>query len=227
MRPLSDSQREALEEATSRYQAALTPDAAQWLDARGLSQDTAATARLGVVDDPLPGHGKFAGFLAIPFLDRNGQALQLRFRCLHDDGGVTHRCRDLGHGKYMSITGDPARMFNVRALHEATDEIHVCEGELDALILTQLNLHAVAIPGANLYQARHRRMLAGFSTVWCWGDPDDAGAELNQKIVRSLRQAKAVNLRPEIGDVTDTYRTGGIDAIFTMIGREVAQSWDE
>lgn len=172
----------------------------------------------------MPGHGKFAGYLAIPFLGREGNPLQLRFRCLRtSDPG--HVCRELGHGKYMSMAGDPVRMFNVRALHEAADEIHVCEGELDALILSQLSLPAVAIPGASLFQARHRRMLAGFSTVWCWGDPDDAGAELNQKIVGSLRQAKAVNLRD--GDVTDTYLNGGIDAIFTLIGREVAPSWDE
>lgn len=171
----------------------------------------------------MPGHGKFTGYLTIPFLNPENKPLQLRFRCL-DTSNSGHVCRELGHGKYMSISGDPVRMFNVRALHEATDEIHVCEGELDALILTQLNLHAVAIPGANLYLPRHRRMLAGYSTVWCWGDPDDAGAELNQKIVRSLGKAKAVNLRA--GDVTDTYLQGGIDAIFALIGRE-APSWDE
>lgn len=220
MRPLSDSQKEALEEATSRYQAALTADAAQWLTARGLSQEAAFTARLGVVDDPFPGHGRFAGMLVIPFLDKGGKPLQLRFRCLE-----SHEHRSFHHGKYNSISGDPARLFNVRALHEAADEIHVTEGELDALILNQLGLYAVAIPGANLYRPHHRHLLAGFKRVWAWGDPDDAGAELNSKICRSLSRAKAVNLRE--GDVTDTYLKGGIDAIFSLIGREVAPSWDE
>ena len=94
-------------------------------------------------------------------------------------------------------------MFNVRALHQARDEIHVCEGEFDAMILTSLGLHAVAVPGANAWQPHYRRMLAGFSRVWVWGDPDDAGAEFTNRICRALRSAKGVRLRH--GDVTDTY----------------------
>ena len=187
--------------------------------ARGLNRESVVTARLGVVDDPIPGHGRFTGMLAIPFLDRDGKPLQLRFRCLEQ-----HEHRDFHHGKYNSMAGDPVRMFNVGALHRAADEIHVTEGELDALVLNQLGLPAVAIPGALLYRNHHRRMLAGFSTVWSWGDPDDAGAELNQKIIRSLRQAKAVSLRD--GDVTDTFLKGGQSAIFALIGKEEPPPWE-
>ncbi|MEU4155670.1 toprim domain-containing protein [Actinoplanes sp. NPDC026670] len=159
------------------------------------------------------------GKLAIPYLDRDGMPLQIRFRCL-----VEHDHREAGHGKYMTLAGEPVRMFNVGAIHRAGDEVHVCEGELDALILDRvLGLPAVAIPGAKNYFARHRRMLAGFSRVWVWGDPDDAGAEFNSKIVRSLRQAKQVNLRE--GDVTDTYLAKGLDGIFALIGKEAPTPW--
>jgi 5S rRNA maturation endonuclease (ribonuclease M5) len=61
-------------------------------------------------------------------------------------------------------------------------------------------------------------MLAGFSRVWVWGDPDDAGAEFVQKVTRSLRNAKGVRLRD--GDVSDTYQAGGADALTALINSE-------
>jgi DNA primase len=213
LRPLSASQREALEEATASYQAAVTADAARYLQARGINQTAAATFRLGVVADPLPGHERFRGYLAIPYLDRQGQPLSIRFRCLND----YHVHRDHGHGKYMSITGEPARVYNVAAIHQAGDDIHVAEGEFDAQVLTLAGLPAVAIPGASGWQPHHRRMLAGFSRVWVWGDPDDAGADFTTRVCRALRTAKGVRLRH--GDVTDTYLTGGTSALYALISK--------
>lgn len=219
LRPLSASQREALEEATASYQEAVTADVAHYLRARGIDQKAAATFRLGVVADPLPGHERFRGYLAIPYLDRNGQPLSIRFRCLND----RHVHREHGHGKYMSITGEPARVYNVGAIHQAGDEIHVAEGEFDAEVLTLAGLPAVAIPGASGWQPHHRRMLAGFSRVWVWGDADDAGAEFTARVCRALRTAKGVRLRH--GDVTDNYLSGGADALLALIGKQGSPPW--
>lgn len=213
LRPLSDSQREALEEAVQSYEVAPTAVDVAWLNARGISVQVADTFRLGVVRDPLPGHSKFEGFLAIPYLDRHGYPLSLRFRCLQQ-----HNHRDFGHGKYMSIPGEPPRVFNIRAIHEAGEEIHVCEGEFDAITLTSIGLPAIAIPGAQGWRSHHRRMLAGFSRVWVWGDPDDAGAEFNQRVTRALRQAKSVRLRGH--DVNETYQLGGAEALYRLIEEE-------
>lgn len=215
LQPLSTSQREAMEEATAAYQAAVTDDAVRYLRARGIDQQTARTFRLGVVADPLPGHERFRGFLAIPYLDRDGQPLSMRFRCLAE-----HDHRAHGHGKYMSITGEPARVYNIGAIHQAEDDVHVAEGEFDALVLTLVGLPAVAIPGANGWQSHHRRMLAGFSRVWVWGDPDDAGADFTARVCRALRSAKGVRLRR--GDVTDTYLAGGAAALHALITKEAA-----
>jgi DNA primase len=213
LQPLSASQRESLEEAVTSYEAAVTPAAAAYLKARGLTKAEAVTFRLGVVADPFPGHERFRGRLVIPYLDRDGKPLTVRFRCMSD-----HDHREFGHGKYMSMTDDPSRVFNVRAIHQAGDEIHVTEGEFDAIILSKIGLPAVAIPGAKAWKGHHRRMLAGFSRVYVWGDPDDAGAEFVQKVTRSLRSAKGVRLRG--GDVTDTYLAGGADALLALIARK-------
>ncbi len=211
LRPLSDSQMELLEEATSAYQAAVTPAVARYLLNRGISREAAVTNRLGVVSDPFPGHGRFRDFLSIPYLDKDGCPLTIRFRCLQD-----HNCRDHGHGKYMTIPGDIPRMYGIASIFEADDEIHTTEGELDRIILRQLGFHVVGLPGANMWKNRHRRMLAGFSRVYHWGDPDDAGADLTAKITRALRSAKPVRLT---ADVTDTYLAGGAEAIFAAHGR--------
>jgi DNA primase len=211
LQPLSASQREALEEATSSYAGAVTAEAARYLLARGIDRDTAATFRLGVVGDPFPGHERFRGWLAIPYLDREGKPLSMRFRCITE-----HNHRDFGHGKYMSMTDEPSRVFNVRGIHLAEDTLHVAEGEFDTMILSRVfGGCASGFPGARSWSGHHRRMLAGFSKVYVWGDPDEAGAEFVQKVTRAVRTAKGVRLRG--GDVTDTYVAGGADALHALI----------
>lgn len=213
LRPLSASQRRTLEAATASYQAAVTAEAARYLLTRGIGRDVAARFRLGVVADPLPGHERFRGFLAIPYLDRWGGPLGMRFRCPQ-----THDHCEAGHGKYMSAAGEAARVFNVGAIHRADDEIHVAEGEIDAITLSMAGLPAIAIPGAGCWQPHHRRMLAGFSTVFVWGDPDEAGAEFSATVCRALRTATGVRLRH--GDVNETYLAGGPQALHTLIRQE-------
>lgn len=210
--PLSTTQKEMLEEAVSTYQQHMTPAAAKYLLDRGIGRDEAMAFRLGIVADPAPGHEKYRRMLAIPYLGRDGQPLTVRFRCLAE-----HNHRDYFHGKYNTVKDDIPRMFHVGAVHRAGDEIHVTEGELDAIILNKIGLHAVAIPGANMWFGRHRRMLAGFSRVWTWADPDDAGAELTSKITRALKSAKAVRLK---ADVTDTYLAHGAEHLLSLVQKK-------
>ncbi|MFI0985000.1 toprim domain-containing protein [Streptomyces exfoliatus] len=198
----------------ANYQAALTPGVARYLLDRGIGRDEAATFRLGVVgDDSFPGHERFRGMLAIPYLDRHGAPLTLRFRCVEE-----HDHRAHFHGKYNSIKGDPPRIYGVDSIHRAEGVLDVAEGEFDRVILEKVGLHAVALPGASLWLGRHRRMLAGFNVVRVWGDPDEAGAELISKITASLRQARGIRLR--IGDVTETYMQGGAPALLDLIKKE-------
>ena len=213
LQPLSVSQRAAMEEATANYQARLTGAAASLLVQRGLDEKTVAMFRVGVVGDPLPGHERFKGWLSIPYLDRNGEALSMRFRCIAE-----HNHRDFGHGKYMSMFEEPSRVFNIRAIHEAGDTLHICEGEFDAMVLTRIGLPSIAIPGASAWSNHHRRMIAGFSKVYVWGDPDQAGAEFVQRVCRASRAARGVRLRD--GDVTDTFIAGGADALLALIEKE-------
>jgi 5S rRNA maturation endonuclease (ribonuclease M5) len=51
--------------------------------------------------------------------------------------------------------------------------------------------------------------------VHVWGDPDQAGAELVNRICRALPAARGVRLTD--GDVTETYLAGGADALLALI----------
>lgn len=213
LQPLTASQMDHLEAAVARYQAAVTAREAGWLVARGIEEQTARTRRLGVVSEPAPEHGRYRGMLAIPYLDKDGHPLAVRFRCLED-----HDHREHGHGKYNSVAGEPSRLYGIRSIFDAGRVLHLCEGEFDSMILGQIGLHAVAAPGARSWKPRHTRMLAGFSRVYVWADPDEAGAEFAQTVTSRVRTAKT--LRLDGGDVNEIYLAGGKDALLEVLDRE-------
>ena len=204
-----------LDEALTKYEATLGEDvrAVTFLVDRGIGPLAVATHRLGVVsEDCLPEHRRFIGFLAIPYLGTDGRPVQIRFRCLRQH-------EHIGHGKYMTLDGDPARVYNVSAIVNAESDIHVTEGEIDAIILSMLGYPAVAIPGASGFQSHHRRMLAGFSRVFVWGDPDEAGAQFASKITRMMGQAASVRL--DVGDINETFLQRGEDAIHAALAKSI------
>lgn len=204
-----------LDEALTTYEACLDGDVAavRWLMDRGITSQAALTHRLGVVgEDCLPEHRAFIGWLAIPYLGTDDRPVQIRFRCLRQHDHI-------GHGKYMTLEGDPARVYHVQSIINADFDIHVTEGELDALILNHLGYPAVAIPGASGFQSHHRRMLAGFGRVFVWGDPDEAGAKFASKVTRMMGQAVSVRLSD--GDINDTFLTHGEDAIHAALAKSI------
>lgn len=207
LRPTTRSERKEMERAISRYEEALAQDeqAMAFLRGRGLNEETIRTFRLGVVSDPIPLHRSHNGRLSIPYLDAKGEPLAVRFRCLK-----AHDHKEYKHGKYMSLPDAPVRTYNIKAIGNAVDELHVTEGEFDAQILEQCGFHAVAVPGADLFQYRNSILLRGFSRVWVWHDPDEAGAKLMQRIRKFVPQSFSIPLEQ---DVTDTYIAGGITGI--------------
>ena len=79
---LTKEQKTWLEAQTNRYQSNLYL-AAEYLEGRGITEDTAVSARLGVIDEPLhPDHPDDAyNRLSIPFITRSG-VVYLRYRCI-------------------------------------------------------------------------------------------------------------------------------------------------
>ena len=210
LRKIPASRVRALTDAAMAYNSASWLES-DYLEARGISSRSVATFQLGVVADPIPGHEIYTGRLAIPYLGLNPdtgetECWHFKFRCVED-----HSCKEAGHGKYTAQAA-PTRMFNVGAITEAVDEIHVTEGELDAIILNQCGFPAVAIPGANNWKWHYGRLLAGFNRVYIWGDPDAAGAEFVTTVSNAVRNNSAA-VKLDGGDVNETYLRGGLAAL--------------
>jgi DNA primase len=214
LQPITASQVATITAVATRY----TEDrdqAEEWLEARGIAPETAATFLLGCVTDPAPEHRKVEGWLSIPYLGTdsagNTGAWAIRFRCLDQALHPGLSCKQAGHSKYWGLPGASSRVFNVRAIQDADDEIHVCEGELDAVVLSQAGFPAIALAGASQWRPHHRHLLAGFSHVYVWADPDDAGTSMANTILSACRNAALVRLAT--GDVTDTFLHGGYEAL--------------
>ncbi len=191
----------ALEKATSRHQANIE-SAAEYLASRAISPASADRFRLGVVGP----NESYAGRLAIPGIGLEG-VYSLRYRSLREE-----------EPKYLGHEDMPTRLFNLRALHEARDTIHITEGEIDAITLEQCGLHAVGVPGVKNWKKHHPRMFAGFSHVWVWADGDDAGHGFARKICGDISSASTLSMEAGL-DANSLYVKEGQDGIEEAVRR--------
>ncbi|SRR6266849_2558962 len=201
-RMLTASQRSSLESATRRYQESLHL-AEEYLAARGFSEHTANTSRLGVVEDPVTGDESFRGRLSIPFVTRSG-VVDIRYRCLQP-----HDCRAVGCPKYLGKSGASLRLFHVEGFFHQEDYICIAEGELDTLILGQCGLPAVGLPGASSWRSHYARIFEDYSRTFVFADGDKAGRKVGQKLQEEI-SATVIEM-PSGADVNSHYLEVGPD----------------
>lgn len=207
MGALSKEQRRFLERATLQYASHL--DEAQGvLEARGLEMGLARSSALGVVRDPLPGHEHHTGKLVIPYLTDAGP-VNLTFRCLRDHG---HE----GHGKYVREKGLPGNLYNVQAIAYAEEWIVVTEGELDALIMKQIGIPALAVPGVEHWKEHWPNVFEDFSRVYLFEDGDSAGEKLWNKMSYELSNVIRVKM-PDGEDVNSMFVKSGAEYLINRI----------
>lgn len=206
-------------EATTRYERSLPESpAADHLENRNLYwPELVEEFRLGFVDDPLPGHKKYEGMLAIPYLRRSendeGMTVSIRFRCLNDH-------EHIGHGKYNTVHGDRPRMFNTNSLVNYDDFVCITEGEMDAISLHKVGAPAVGIPGAQAWREYFEPPFWGYKNVYVFTDGDQAGDEFGQTIVERLSNAKLIPC-PEGHDVNSWLLSGkGRNAIRSVLNND-------
>ncbi len=116
---------------------------------------------------PLP---RYCPALVVPHLGPDGVHLaELRFRLLE---ATTKGDR------MRSLKGQGNTLANAHYLH-AGGEVHICEGELDALTLEQLGLRAVGLPGATTWPLLldAKEQLRAVSLLVLWFDVDETGEE--------------------------------------------------
>ena len=200
----SVSQKELLGKATEKYSQNIY-QAEDYLRQRGIPLEVARLARLGVVEEPEPGHEQYVGRLSIPYITKTG-VVDLRFRSLNP----------AVEPKYMGMIGSDTRMYNVLDIEIAGDWIGVCEGELDTLTMSRLvGIPCVGVPGANCWKKHYTRLLADFQRVFVFADGDQPGTEFARSLAREL--PVTIVQMPDGGDVNSVYVSEGADFILRKV----------
>lgn len=208
MLPLSISLKESLAEAASRYSEALDESTLEYLEKRGIDPELAKNFQLGLVADPIPGHERYRGRLAIPFLGRDDQVYGMRFRTIQVDDGP----------KYLGIQGVPTRLYNLRHIHvPEVPFMCITEGEIDSISLVAAGFHSVGVCGADSWKRHHPRLFAGFERVYVFGDGDEAGRKFSRQVVGSIPSGVEIVL-PEGQDVNSILVAGGPEAVKELVG---------
>lgn len=168
---------------------------------------------LGYVNDPLPGHEMFRGYMAIPYLrwsqEHGWAVVSIRFRCIQDH---EHR----GHGKYMTVAGDRPRLYNTLALLKESAVIAITEGELDAITAQVAGMPAVGVPGAQAWQSYFREPFLGYREVFVLADGDEPGMQFAHTVAKELPNAKVIPMPPG-EDVNSLVLTKGKQALLERI----------
>lgn len=209
---LDPSLKNTLQEASLLY-AAQVGEVEDYLDSRGIPLETAMRYRLGYVRDPYStSHDLYTGRLSIPYLTRAG-VVNMRFRCIE-----AHNCKDLRHGKYMGLPKLATPIYNVEALFSKASALVVSEGEIDALVSTELvGVPAIGLPGANGWKSFYSNCLADFREVVVVGDGDPAGREMVAKLTDEIDQSRGVVL-PDGHDINSLYLEAGPFAVLDILG---------
>lgn len=167
--------------------------------------------RLGVVPDGVRGYEAYNGRMAIPYVDRMG-ICGFKFRCVsHED------CREFDCARYLNPPGQELGLYNVLALDSSSETLHVCEGELDAIVLSTLVPDpVVAVPGAALWRDHWPFHLAGFERVCVWPDGDEAGQKMGARWQEKCRQVEVMRL-PKGQDVNSVYLSEGREYFVSLL----------
>ncbi|WP_338781762.1 topoisomerase [Streptomyces sp. DG1A-41] len=177
--------------------------AEEYIAARGLGE-VAASFGLGFVASAQPGHERYVGSLCIPYLRPAGGedgVATCRFRCIADecvkdaDGlylfqkGAKERHQ--GHGKYLSLPGDPPRLYNTPALIEPSPALVVVEGEFDTQSWAVADVPAVGAPGTGTWRDYWTPALLGYDVVYLIAE-DEPGLVFMDGLAADLPNGKVI-----------------------------------
>lgn len=228
----SSTQKEFLAKATREYKASLTGSPGEeYLVSRKLltpeNQVSLSRFQIGYVDNPLPGHEWYKGWLAIPYLrfapGREDLVLKgwsvagMKFRCLeHHEGS----CRENNHEKYIAHPGSGTHIFNTLDIQNTDDELAICEGEIDAVTAHLCGIPAIGVPGVQNWKDHYFRLLKGYKKLWMFADGDSYGEGLAKKIAERMGDKLSVIKMPDGEDVNSMVGKYGKSALLKGMGRE-------
>lgn len=197
MAKLPGKQETLLMTATDRYRKNLPgSEAEEYLASRGLLSES-GDFLLGSVDsDPIPEHRKNIGMLSIPYIryhpTREWLVIGMKFRCVRD--GCDHE--DHGGGKYDTAPGFEQHLFNAYALHTESEQIAICEGELDVIAAHQAGVPAIGVPGSSTWQSHYTPAIQGYQRIVVLADGDEAGWKFGKDLRKKISNVEIVQCDP-------------------------------
>lgn len=210
---LSNVQGKSLKEAAHHYAQAISDEALAYLAGRGISEEIAAKYRLGTITDPIEGHQMYEGWISIPYFTALDHCVAFKFRRLDD-----------GKPKYGSPAGQKTHLYNVVAVTEDSERIVICEGEFDAIIMNEVGVPAVGVPGVAAWKPFYPKLFTGFDAVYIIGDNDlrddketNPGADFSRRVMGEVTNGQIITLPPGM-DVTDYYLANGTDGLRKLLG---------
>jgi len=202
-----------LGQVAHHYAQEISPEALQYLEERGISEETSARYRLGSIVDPIEGHQGYEGWISIPYFTALDICVGFKFRRLDD-----------GKPKYGSPIGHKSHLFNVIATMANVSKIVICEGEFDSIVMeANCGIPAVGVSGVVAWKPYYSKLFSGFDMVYVIGDNDikedgtNPGAEFSRRVAGELINSQIVQLPPGM-DITDFYLVNGKEATANLVG---------
>ena len=210
---LSITQSKSLNEAAERYSQSISAEALVYLEGRGISEEVAARYRLGTITDPIEGHQGYDGWISIPYFTAMDMCVGFKFRRLDD-----------GKPKYGAPVGQKSHLYNVVATMANTSNIVICEGEFDAIVMNEIGIPAVGVPGVAAWKPFYAKLFTGFDIIYVIGDNDtredkdtNPGADFARRVASEVLNSQIVQLPPGM-DITDFYLAEGREQLANLVG---------
>lgn len=208
----SEKLKKSLGQAASIYHQQLRQDdeAIKYLtEERRFSKEAIAHFGLGVVREPLDGHDTYRDRISFPYYTSTG-ITSIRFRYLGDN-------RPEKVPKFLSLTGDSARLYNVAAL-KGSSKVFICEGETDTITAWMAGVPAVGIPGATSWKPAFSRVFRNREVVVLADNDDNGeGKKFADHIYKSLEGVDIV-MMPRGYDVSSFVAENGLSALREKVG---------
>jgi 5S rRNA maturation endonuclease (ribonuclease M5)/archaellum biogenesis ATPase FlaH len=181
----------------------LPDDIKDWLYSRKLKEETISRFKLMALKDE--GTGK--RFLGIPLFNERGEVINWKIRRDHINEDET-----LPKYKFL-LPQNKVNVFPLSLIDLDKEEIFVCEGELDAILLCQEGYNVITSTTGGNSIAKNEELInivKKFKKVYLLPDNDDTGKkwsfELKERLSKLPIEIVEIKLPDGIKDVTELYQ---------------------
>lgn len=185
-----------LREAALRYHENLAPRLRRYLNERGICDE--------VIDEHLLGWN--GQRITIPITDRDGAVAF--FKLAKDPMDAA------GSPKMLCTPGAQAELYGWEQVLAQPDQVIICEGEFDRLVLESRGCASVtSTAGAATFRQEWSAYFTAIPSIYICFDHDDAGRYGAERVARMIPHARLVQLPDDVGD------GGDITDFFVRLGR--------